>query len=101
MRDGWVYWPFCQIPGEIEKRVKQRLQCKSEETDVAVVVESSCHQVTQQRYLDQMKEASQQAITQLLDKIVEDQRMSLKDKKQKLKEVIDPTILQILISCWV
>ncbi|XP_062509812.1 DEP domain-containing protein 1A-like isoform X2 [Corticium candelabrum] len=81
------YTQIFTIPVDIEERVKQRLEHKSkDETDVAMVVGLSCHQITQQHYLNQMRETSQQAIAQLLDTIMENEKMSSKQKKQKLKQ---------------
>ena len=81
--------------------MKQRLEHKSkDETDVAMVVGLSCHQITQQHYLNQMRETSQQAIAQLLDTIMENEKMSSKQKKQKLKQVHMHTPYKHLLFCY-
>lgn len=51
-----------------------------------------CSQLSKSQYEKQGQSASQRALTQLLDSILHDERMSSKDKKRRLKQV-NPDII--------
>ncbi|NWH39662.1 DEP1A protein, partial [Chloropsis hardwickii] len=83
-----------QIPTYLQVAVRDHLeymemaQCKQdkEETCAILPTYSYCKQITPQEFEEQKVSTSQAAVAELLENIIKDKNLSVKDKKKKLKQ---------------
>lgn len=64
-------------------------QCKQEKEEICAILPtySYCKQITPQEFEEQKVSTSQAAVAELLENIIKDKNLSVKDKKKKLKQV--------------
>ncbi|NXP42864.1 DEP1A protein, partial [Leiothrix lutea] len=83
-----------QVPTYLQLAVWDHLeyvkvaQCKQEKEDVCAILPtySYCKQITPQEFEEQKVSTSQAAVAELLESIIKDKNLSVKDKKKKLKQ---------------
>lgn len=73
-------------------------QCKQEKEEICAILPtySYCKQITPQEFEEQKVSTSQAAVAELLENIIKDKNLSVKDKKKKLKQVRFHLLLQCL-----
>lgn len=64
-------------------------QCKYPKEEICAILPtySYCKQITPQEFEEQKVSTSQAAMAELLENIIKDKNLSVKDKKKKLKQV--------------
>ncbi|NWY38180.1 DEP1A protein, partial [Sylvia atricapilla] len=83
-----------QVPTYLQLAVWDHLeymkmaQCKEEKEDICAILPtySYCKQITPQEFEEQKVSTSQAAVAELLENIIKDKNLSVKDKKKKLKQ---------------
>ncbi|NXH40238.1 DEP1A protein, partial [Dicaeum eximium] len=83
-----------QVPTYLQVAVQDHLeymevaQCQQEKEEICAILPtySYCKQITPQEFEEQKVSTSQAAVTELLDNIIKDKNLSVKDKKKKLKQ---------------
>ncbi|NXG14939.1 DEP1A protein, partial [Grallaria varia] len=80
-----------QVPTHLQAAVRDHLQmaqceCPKEETCAILPTYSYCKQITPQEFEEQKVSTSQAAVAELLESIIKDKNLSVKDKKKKLKQ---------------
>ncbi|NWU40797.1 DEP1A protein, partial [Hylia prasina] len=83
-----------QVPTYLQVAVWDHLQymrmaqCKQEKEEVCAILPtySYCKQITPQEFEEQKVSTSQAAVAELLENIIKDKNLSVKDKKKKLKQ---------------
>ncbi|XP_071421411.1 DEP domain-containing protein 1A isoform X2 [Pithys albifrons albifrons] len=83
-----------QIPTHLQVAVQHHLQhvrvaqseCPEEEICAILPTYSYCKQITPQEFEEQKVSTSQAAMAELLENIIKDKNLSVKDKKKKLKQ---------------
>ncbi|NWX30626.1 DEP1A protein, partial [Notiomystis cincta] len=83
-----------QVPTYLQVAVRDHLeylkmaQCKQEKEDICAILPtySYCKQITPQEFEEQKVSTSQAAVAELLENIIKDKNLSVKDKKKKLKQ---------------
>ncbi|NWT13034.1 DEP1A protein, partial [Vireo altiloquus] len=83
-----------QIPTYLQVAVRDHLeylkvaQCKQEKEEICAILPtySYCKQITPQEFEEQKISTSQAAVAELLENIIKDKNLSVKDKKKKLKQ---------------
>lgn len=73
-------------------------QCKQEKEEICAILPtySYCKQITPQEFEEQKVSTSQAAVAELLENIIKDKNLSVKDKKKKLKQV---SLFHLLLQC--
>ncbi|XP_053105051.1 DEP domain-containing protein 1A isoform X3 [Hemicordylus capensis] len=74
------------VQDHIETLKTTQLECLSEEMSTIFPTYSYCKRITSQEFDEQKISTSQAAVTELLENIIKDKYLSLKDKKKKLKQ---------------
>ncbi|XP_068055074.1 DEP domain-containing protein 1A isoform X2 [Anomalospiza imberbis] len=83
-----------QVPAYLQVAVQDHLkdmekaQCKKEKEEICAILPtySYCKQITPQEFEEQKVSTSQAAVAELLENIIKDKNLSVKDKKKKLKQ---------------
>uniref|UniRef100_A0A8C3QQ97 DEP domain containing 1 n=1 Tax=Cyanoderma ruficeps TaxID=181631 RepID=A0A8C3QQ97_9PASS len=83
-----------QVPTYLQLAVWDHLeymkmaQCKQEKEEICAILPtySYCKQITPQEFEEQKVSTSQAAVAELLENIIKDKNLSVKDKKKKLKQ---------------
>ncbi|NWV25680.1 DEP1A protein, partial [Origma solitaria] len=83
-----------QVPTYLQVAVRDHLeylkmaQCKQQKEDICAILPtySYCKQITPQEFEEQKVSTSQAAVAELLENIIKDKNLSVKDKKKKLKQ---------------
>ncbi|NXO08108.1 DEP1A protein, partial [Oriolus oriolus] len=83
-----------QVPTYLQVAVRDHLeylkmaQCKQEKEETCAILPtySYCKQITPQEFEEQKVSTSQAAVAELLENIIKDKNLSMKDKKKKLKQ---------------
>ncbi|NWV99916.1 DEP1A protein, partial [Machaerirhynchus nigripectus] len=83
-----------QVPTYLQVAVRDHLeylkmaQCKQEKEEICAILPtySYCKQITPQEFEEQKVSTSQAAVAELLENIIKDKNLSVKDKKKKLKQ---------------
>ncbi|NXQ44395.1 DEP1A protein, partial [Catharus fuscescens] len=83
-----------QVPAQLQAAVQGHLQslkvaqCKQEKEEICAILPtySYCKQITPQEFEEQKVSTSQAAVAELLENIIKDKNLSVKDKKKKLKQ---------------
>ncbi|XP_038000416.1 DEP domain-containing protein 1A isoform X2 [Motacilla alba alba] len=83
-----------QVPAYLQVAVHDHLeyvkkaQCKQEKEDICAILPtySYCKQITPQEFEEQKVSTSQAAVAELLESIIKDKNLSVKEKKKKLKQ---------------
>ncbi|XP_063262926.1 DEP domain-containing protein 1A isoform X2 [Prinia subflava] len=83
-----------QVPTYLQAAVWDHLeymkmaQCNQETEDICAILPtySYCKQITPQEFEEQKVSTSQAAVAELLENIIKDKNLSVKDKKKKLKQ---------------
>ncbi|NXB22335.1 DEP1A protein, partial [Rhagologus leucostigma] len=83
-----------QVPAYLQVAVRDHLeylkmaQCKQEKEEICAILPtySYCKQITPQEFEEQKVSTSQAAVAELLENIIKDKNLSVKDKKKKLKQ---------------
>ncbi|NXE41695.1 DEP1A protein, partial [Ptilorrhoa leucosticta] len=83
-----------QVPTYLQIAVRDHLeylkmaQCKQEKEEICAILPtySYCKQITPQEFEEQKVSTSQAAVAELLENIIKDKNLSVKDKKKKLKQ---------------
>ncbi|XP_027746855.1 uncharacterized protein LOC114061042 isoform X4 [Empidonax traillii] len=83
-----------QVPIHLQAAVRDHLeyvrvaQCKCPKEEICAVLPtySYCRQITPQEFEEQKVSTSQAAVAELLENIIKDKNLSVKDKKKKLKQ---------------
>ncbi|NWI02236.1 DEP1A protein, partial [Tichodroma muraria] len=81
-----------QVPTYLQVAVRDHLeymaQCKQENEEICAILPmySYCKQITPQEFEEQKVSTSQAAVAELLENIIKDKNLSVKDKKKKLKQ---------------
>ncbi|NXX31232.1 DEP1A protein, partial [Nicator chloris] len=83
-----------QVPTYLQVAVWDHLeymrmaQCKQEKEEICAILPtySYCEQITPQEFEEQKVSTSQAAVAELLENIIKDKNLSVKDKKKKLKQ---------------
>ncbi|XP_041254248.1 DEP domain-containing protein 1A isoform X2 [Onychostruthus taczanowskii] len=83
-----------QVPAYLQLAVQDHLeymkkaQCKQEKEEICAILPtySYCKQITPQEFEEQKVSTSQAAVAELLENIIKDKNLSVKDKKKKLKQ---------------
>ncbi|NXN88727.1 DEP1A protein, partial [Bombycilla garrulus] len=83
-----------QVPTYLQVAVQDHLeymrmaQCKQEKEEICAILPtySYCKQITPQEFEEQKVSTSQAAVAELLENIIKDKNLSVKDKKKKLKQ---------------
>ncbi|NXI81766.1 DEP1A protein, partial [Rhipidura dahli] len=83
-----------QVPTYLQVAVRDHLeylkvaQCKQEKEGICAILPtySYCKQITPQEFEEQKVSTSQAAVAELLENIIKDKNLSVKDKKKKLKQ---------------
>ncbi|XP_018863269.1 DEP domain-containing protein 1A isoform X2 [Parus major] len=83
-----------QVPTYLQVAVWDHLQymkvaqCKQEKEEICAILPtySYCKQITPQEFEEQKVSTSQAAMAELLENIIKDKNLSVKDKKKKLKQ---------------
>ncbi|KAF4792296.1 DEP domain-containing protein 1A [Turdus rufiventris] len=83
-----------QVPAQLQAAVRDHLeclkvaQCKQEKEEICAILPtySYCKQITPQEFEEQKVSTSQAAVAELLENIIKDKNLSVKDKKKKLKQ---------------
>ncbi|XP_066049112.1 DEP domain-containing protein 1A isoform X2 [Chamaea fasciata] len=83
-----------QVPTYLQLAVWDHLeymkmaQCKEEKEEISAILPtySYCKQITPQEFEEQKVSTSQAAVAELLENIIKDKNLSVKDKKKKLKQ---------------
>uniref|UniRef100_A0A8D2MCH8 Rho-GAP domain-containing protein n=1 Tax=Zonotrichia albicollis TaxID=44394 RepID=A0A8D2MCH8_ZONAL len=84
-----------QVPAYLQAAVQDHLefvrkaQCKQEKEEICAILPtySYCKQITPQEFEEQKVSTSQAAVAELLENIIKDKNLSVKEKKKKLKQV--------------
>ncbi|NXX69785.1 DEP1A protein, partial [Spizella passerina] len=83
-----------QVPAYLQLAVQDHLeyvkkaQCKQEKEEICAILPtySYCKQITPQEFEEQKVSTSQAAVAELLENIIKDKNLSVKEKKKKLKQ---------------
>ncbi|NXC05531.1 DEP1A protein, partial [Orthonyx spaldingii] len=83
-----------QVPTHLQVAVRDHLeylkmaQCKQQKEEICAILPtySYCKQITPQEFEEQKVSTSQAAVAELLENIIKDKNLSVKDKKKKLKQ---------------
>ncbi|NWI44674.1 DEP1A protein, partial [Picathartes gymnocephalus] len=83
-----------QVPTYLQVAVQDHLeylkvaQCKQEKEEICAILPtySYCKQITPEEFEEQKVSTSQAAVAELLENIIKDKNLSVKDKKKKLKQ---------------
>ncbi|NXH89838.1 DEP1A protein, partial [Edolisoma coerulescens] len=83
-----------QVPTYLQVAVRDHLEylkmsrCKEEKEEICAILPtySYCKQITPQEFEEQKVSTSQAAVAELLENIIKDKNLSVKDKKKKLKQ---------------
>ncbi|KAM7014193.1 DEP domain-containing protein 1A [Passerculus sandwichensis] len=83
-----------QVPAYLQVAVQDHLeyvkkaQCKQEKEEICAILPtySYCKQITPQEFEEQKVSTSQAAVAELLENIIKDKNLSVKEKKKKLKQ---------------
>ncbi|NWV67168.1 DEP1A protein, partial [Malurus elegans] len=83
-----------QVPTYLQIAVRDHLeylklaQCKEQKEEICAILPtySYCKQITPQEFEEQKVSTSQAAVAELLENIIKDKNLSVKDKKKKLKQ---------------
>ncbi|NXM78916.1 DEP1A protein, partial [Serilophus lunatus] len=83
-----------QVPTYLQAAVQnhiedvRRAQCKCPKEEICAILPtySYCKQITPQEFEEQKVSTSQAAVAELLENIIKDKNLSVKDKKKKLKQ---------------
>ncbi|NWI88099.1 DEP1A protein, partial [Pitta sordida] len=83
-----------QLPTHLQAAVREHLQdvrraqckCPKEEICAILPTYSYCKQITPEEFEEQKVSTSQAAVAELLENIIKDKNLSVKDKKKKLKQ---------------
>ncbi|NWV07242.1 DEP1A protein, partial [Ptilonorhynchus violaceus] len=83
-----------QVPTYLQVAVRDHIeylkmaQCKQQKEDICAILPtySYCKQITPQEFEEQKVSTSQAAVAELLENIIKDKNLSVKDKKKKLKQ---------------
>ncbi|NXQ56304.1 DEP1A protein, partial [Anthoscopus minutus] len=83
-----------QVPAYLQVAVRDHLeymkmaQCKQEKEEICAILPtySYCKQITPQEFEEQKVSTSQAAVAELLENIIKDKNLSVKEKKKKLKQ---------------
>uniref|UniRef100_A0A8C5J2S3 DEP domain containing 1 n=1 Tax=Junco hyemalis TaxID=40217 RepID=A0A8C5J2S3_JUNHY len=83
-----------QVPAYLQAAVQDHLeymrkaQCKQEKEEICAILPtySYCKQITPQEFEEQKVSTSQAAVAELLENIIKDKNLSVKEKKKKLKQ---------------
>ncbi|NXY11603.1 DEP1A protein, partial [Pteruthius melanotis] len=83
-----------QVPTYLQVAVRDHLEylkvarCKQEKEEIGAILPtySYCKQITPQEFEEQKVSTSQAAVAELLESIIKDKNLSVKDKKKKLKQ---------------
>ncbi|NWU69388.1 DEP1A protein, partial [Pterocles burchelli] len=83
-----------QVPTYLQVAVRDHIeyvkmaQCKCPEEEICAILPtySYCKQITPQEFEEQKVSTSQAAVAELLENIIKDKNLSVKDKKKKLKQ---------------
>ncbi|NXE98936.1 DEP1A protein, partial [Menura novaehollandiae] len=83
-----------QIPTYLQVAVRDHIeylkmaQCKHQKEEICAILPtySYCKQITPQEFEEQKVSTSQAAVAELLENIIKDKNLSVKDKKKKLKQ---------------
>ncbi|XP_030809739.1 DEP domain-containing protein 1A isoform X6 [Camarhynchus parvulus] len=83
-----------QVPAYLQVAVQDHLehmkkaQCKQEKEEICAILPtySYCKQITPQEFEEQKVSTSQAAVAELLENIIKDRNLSVKEKKKKLKQ---------------
>ncbi|KAM6124632.1 DEP domain-containing protein 1A isoform 2-T2 [Pterocles gutturalis] len=83
-----------QVPTYLQVAVRDHIeyvkmaQCKYPEEEICAILPtySYCKQITPQEFEEQKVSTSQAAVAELLENIIKDKNLSVKDKKKKLKQ---------------
>ncbi|NWR87384.1 DEP1A protein, partial [Furnarius figulus] len=84
-----------QVPTHLQVAVQDHLQhvrmaqceCPKEEICAILPTYSYCKQITPQEFEEQKVSTSHAAVAELLENIIKDENLSVKDKKKKLKQI--------------
>ncbi|NXY80850.1 DEP1A protein, partial [Alcedo cyanopectus] len=74
------------VRDHIESMKLAQCKCPKEEICAILPTYSYCRQITPQEFEEQKVSTSQAAVTELLENIIKDKNLSVKDKKKKLKQ---------------
>ncbi|NWW78772.1 DEP1A protein, partial [Climacteris rufus] len=83
-----------QVPTYLQVAVRDHIegmkmaQCKQQKEDICAILPtySYCKQITPQEFEEQKVSTSKAAVAELLENIIKDKNLSVKDKKKKLKQ---------------
>ncbi|NWV53546.1 DEP1A protein, partial [Daphoenositta chrysoptera] len=83
-----------QVPTYLQVAVRDHLEylkmarCEQEKEEICAILPtySYCKQITPQEFEEQKVSTSQAAVAELLENIIKDKNLSVKDKKKKLKQ---------------
>ncbi|XP_059709531.1 DEP domain-containing protein 1A isoform X1 [Haemorhous mexicanus] len=83
-----------QVPAYLQVAVQDHLeymkkaQCKQEKEEICAILPtySYCKQITPEEFEEQKVSTSQAAVAELLENIIKDKNLSVKEKKKKLKQ---------------
>ncbi|NXD29521.1 DEP1A protein, partial [Spelaeornis formosus] len=83
-----------QVPAYLQAAVRDHLehlrmaQCQQDKEEICAILPtySYCKQITPQEFEEQKVSTSQAAVAELLENIIKDKNLSVKDKKKKLKQ---------------
>uniref|UniRef100_A0A803W6M9 DEP domain containing 1 n=1 Tax=Ficedula albicollis TaxID=59894 RepID=A0A803W6M9_FICAL len=79
---------YLQVAVQDHLEYVRRAQCKQEKEEICAILPtySYCKQITPQEFEEQKVSTSQAAVAELLENIIKDKNLSVKDKKKKLKQ---------------
>ncbi|XP_056354094.1 DEP domain-containing protein 1A isoform X1 [Oenanthe melanoleuca] len=79
---------YLQVAVQDHLEYLRRAQCKQEKEEICAILPtySYCKQITPQEFEEQKVSTSQAAVAELLENIIKDKNLSVKDKKKKLKQ---------------
>lgn len=75
------------VPPEVEAQVHRQLQKLAKGNDDAVLEMVYCEQITELEFEHQREDATETALVELMNSIIDDTNIPLKDKKQWLKKL--------------
>ncbi|XP_021391296.2 DEP domain-containing protein 1A isoform X3 [Lonchura striata] len=79
---------YLQVAVQDHLKYMEKAQCKQEKEEICAILPtySYCKQITPQEFEEQKVSTSQAAVAELLENIIQDKNLSVKDKKKKLKQ---------------
>uniref|UniRef100_A0A674H584 DEP domain-containing protein 1A-like n=1 Tax=Taeniopygia guttata TaxID=59729 RepID=A0A674H584_TAEGU len=79
---------YLQVAVQDHLKYMEKAQCKQEKEEICAILPtySYCKQITPQEFEEQKVSTSQAAVAELLENIIKDKNLSVKDKKKKLKQ---------------